>query len=872
MTSREIRNKFIQYFEALDHQAVPSSPVIPAADPTLLYTNAGMNQFKDVFLGREDRPYKRAVSVQKCIRAGGKHNDLELVGKTARHLTFFEMLGNFSFGDYFKEEAVHYAWHFFIGELSLPPDKLWVSVFEEDRESERIWREDIGIPAGRIYKMGEKDNFWSMGDVGPCGPCSEIGIDQGPEYGCGRPNCDVGCDCDRFLELWNLVFMQYNRDESGKLNPLPKPSVDTGMGLERISAVLQGVPSNFETDLLKPLIDHVQTISGVEYGGENRPSFRVIADHIRALVFAIVDGVVPSNEGRGYVLRRILRRASRHGRLIGIDSPFLHKLVPDVVGIMGDSYPEVKDGVEGAVKVIRGEEERFGLTLDQGLSLFDKVARELGDGKVIPGEKVFLLYDTFGFPPDLTASMAEERGLAVDVEGFEREMERQRTRAKGVREGYEKRDLKQLGLEPVVFAGYDTLVGKGKVQRIEVGGRETDEAGPDQEVALDLTSTSFYGESGGQLGDRGLLEGDGVSVEISDARVVSEGRIVHLGKVKSGSLRLGQEVESRVDGDRRAALMRSHTATHLLHYALRKVLGPHVKQSGSMVGPDRFRFDFTHYSSVSGEELLRVERTVQEKILSDSPVTKSVMPFTEAREKGALAFFGEKYGERVRVVDIDGYSMELCGGTHLSRTGEIGTMSIVAESSISAGIRRIEALVGLEAFNYGLEQRAYLEAVMALLKVPREKLTARVEELKEEVRRLQREIREATLARARDGLRIDVNDVVLVNEIPLLVRRVDVPDVDSLRRLADEVRDRLDSGVGVLGAVIEKKAMLIVTVSKDLVDGRGLKAQAIIKEIAGIVDGGGGGKPEMAQAGGKRWEKLDSALGAAEKVIRDLTG
>jgi len=872
MTSHEIRNKFIRYFETLDHQVITSSPVIPAEDPTILYTNAGMNQFKDVFLGLDKRPYNRAVSVQKCIRAGGKHNDLELVGKTARHLTFFEMLGNFSFGDYFKEEAIQYAWHFFIGELGLPPEKLWVSVFTEDSESEKIWKEGLGLPAERIYRMGEKDNFWSMGDVGPCGPCSEIGIDQGLEFGCDRPDCDVGCECDRYLELWNLVFMQYNRDESGKLNLLPKPSVDTGMGLERISSVMQGVPSNFETDLLMPLIDHIGTISGVEYRGENKSSFRVIADHIRALLFAIVDGVVPSNEGRGYVLRRILRRAARHGRLLGINSPFLNELVPDVVRVMGSSYPEVMEGVEGAVKVIRGEEERFGLTLDQGLSLFEKVVAELGHEKMIPGEKVFLLYDTFGFPPDLTAGMAEERGLGIDRDGFEREMERQRTRARGEKEGYEKQDLQELGLEPAVFVGYQNLAGKGKVQRIEVSEQEVDEAAPGEEVAVDLTSTSFYGESGGQVGDRGLLEAEDVVVEINETRVISEGRIVHSGKIKSGVLRVGQEVESRVDEDRRMALKRSHTATHLLHYALRKVLGAHVKQSGSMVSPDRFRFDFTHYSPVSREELLEVEKIVQDKILSNSPVTKSEMPIAEAKEKGALAFFGEKYGENVRVVDIDGYSVELCGGTHLSMTGEIGTIMTVSESSISAGIRRIEALVGIEAFKYGLEQKACLEDVLALLKVPREKITKRIEELKEEVRTLQRDMREYTLAKARDELKIDVKDVVLVNEIPLLVRKVDVPDIDSLRRLADEVRDKLETGVGVLGAVIEKKAMLIVTVSKNLIQEKGLGAPAIINEIAGLVGGRGGGKPEMAQAGGKNWEKLDSALGSAEKVIRNLTG
>jgi alanyl-tRNA synthetase len=871
MKSDDIRASFLKYFEKLDHQIVPSSPVVPAGDPTLLYTNAGMNQFKDVFLGIEKRPYRRAVSSQKCIRAGGKHNDLELVGKTSRHLTFFEMLGNFSFGDYFKKEAIEYGWRFLTEVLDLPDKDLWVSVFQEDEESEKIWKEKIGIPSNRIYKLGEKDNFWSMGDTGPCGPCSEIGIDQGPAFGCDRPDCDVGCECDRYLELWNLVFMQYNRGESGEMTPLPKPSVDTGLGLERIAAVLQGVPSNFDTDLLAPLIARVEEMAGVAYGGENELSFRVIADHIRALVFAIVDGVTPSNEGRGYVMRRILRRASRHGRLLDIREPFLYRLVDDVVGIMGSTYPELSEGSSGAENVIRGEEERFGQTLDQGLALFEKIRRDLGKKKAIPGDKVFQLYDTYGFPVDLTAAMAEEYDLSIDIQGFEKLMEEQKKRARGEKKAvYDRRDLRDLGLTPVDFLGYHALEGSGMVQRIERDGEPVEEARTGDIVTIDLTSTPFYGESGGQVGDSGYLRAREGSVRISDTQAPAEGRIVHIGKIEEGTLRVGEEVKAFVDRERRHGLMRSHTATHLLHYALKKVLGNHVKQSGSLVAPDRLRFDFNHYSPLTREELIEIGEIVQEKILEDFPISAQEMSFGEAREKGAIAIFGEKYGERVRVVDIAGFSRELCGGTHVARTGEIGLMIHLSESSISASARRIESLVGIEAFRHCLEQKTDLENIMTLLKVPRDRVISRIEELSNEIQALHRELKEISLSRAREELRIDAKDLQDVDGVPVFVRRVEVSDIDSLRRLADEIRNRFDSVVGVVGAVIEEKAMLVVTVTRDLVDRYGLDASMIIREIAKTVEGGGGGKAEMAQAGGRRWEKLDQALKSTSKCIEAM--
>jgi len=872
MTSQEIRDRFTRYFSELDHQVVPSSPVIPAGDPTLLYTNAGMNQFKDVFLGLEERPYRRAVSVQKCIRAGGKHNDLELVGKTSRHLTFFEMLGNFSFGDYFKEEAIRYAWRFLTMEVGLRPERMWVSVFREDEESGKIWQKVSSLPSGKIYRMGEKDNFWSMGDTGPCGPCTEIGIDRGPDFGCGRSGCDVGCDCDRYLELWNLVFMQYSRDGAGCLKALPRPAVDTGMGLERIAAVLQGAASNFDTDLIKPLINRIEEITGIAYDGDRSTSFRVIADHIRMMVFAIVDGVIPSNEGRGYVLRRILRRASRHGRLLDIHEPFLFGMVDEVVEIMGSAYPELLEGRQGARDIIQGEEERFGQTLDQGLAIFEEVVHELGGKRIIPGEKAFLLYDTYGFPLDLTVTMAEERGLDVDQRGFEKEMKAQQERARGARERQDLRSFRELGLKPVEFTGYKALEGKGKVQRIEDGNRPVESAGEGMEVSIDLTSTPFYGESGGQLGDTGTLAAEGVKVRVLDSRKVAEGRTIHLGRIEEGGLRLGMEVEARVDSERRSGMMRSHTATHLLHYALRKVLGRHVRQAGSLVACDRFRFDFIHYSQMSPGEILEVEKIVQEKILANCEVSTNVVTFAEAKESGALAFFGEKYGQSVRVVDIGSFSSELCGGTHVGRTGDIGLFLNLSEGSISSGVRRIEALVGLEAFRQVIGQRKLLEDLSTLVKVPPEGLVSRVKDMSEEIRALRREVRDFANANARMDLKIDVENVPRVDGAPLFVRRVDVPDVDSMRVLADESRDRLGSGIIVLGAVVEGKAVIIVTVSADLVGGRGLDASRIVKKLGCYVGGGGGGRPDMAQAGGRRSEKLDEALEKTEGIIRELTG
>ena len=872
MNGDEIRTRFLKYFEERGHRAVASSPVIPADDPTLLFTNAGMNQFKDLFLGLDKRQYNRAATVQKCIRAGGKHNDLELVGRTARHLTFFEMLGNFSVGDSFKEEAIEYAWRFLLDEVGLPEEKLWVSVYKEDDESEKIWKQKIGLPSDRIYKLGEKDNFWSMGDTGPCGPCTEMGIDQGSDFGCGQRDCDVGCECDRYLELWNLVFMQYDRESSGRLAPLPEPSVDTGMGLERLASVLQKVPSNFDTDLLAPLIRRIGEISGREYAGENVTSFRVIADHVRTLIFAIVDGIVPSNEARGYVLRRILRRASRHGRMIDIDGPFLYRLVGDLVEIMGHAYPELTEGSEGAKRIIKAEEERFGQTLDQGLILFEKMIADLGSSRVIPGDKAFLLYDTYGFPLDLTAAMAEEQGLLLDVEGFEKMMAHQREQARGEKKSYGRIDLQDLGIAPVEFTGYESLTGKGKVQRIEVKGEAVQSSRAGDQVAIDLTSTPFYGESGGQMGDSGTLKRDGLVIEVSCAKAVSVGRIVHIGRIEEGVLRTGDELSACVDEERRCGLRRSHTATHLLHYALREVLGGHIKQAGSLVGPDRLRFDFTHYSPVSSAELHEIESMVQQKIVSNGPVSITEMSYPAARKMGALAFFGEKYGERVRVVDVDGFSRELCGGTHVRSSGDIGMMVILSESSISAGTRRIEGLVGLEAYRFCADLRTSMNRAASLLKVPPENVARRIEELKNDVHVLEREIRELSLSKARDGMKIKEEDVELAGDIPLLVRRVEVGDVESLRALADDLRGRLDSGVGVLGAVLGGKAMLVVTVSRDLVEEKGLSASEIIGRIARVVGGRGGGRPEMAQAGGKDWEKLDEALESAGGVVREIRG
>lgn len=878
MTSNEIRRKFLDFFSGYDHKVVPSSSLIPVDDPTLLFTNAGMNQFKDVFLGKEKREYKRAASSQKCMRAGGKHNDLEIVGQTTRHQTFFEMLGNFSFGDYFKGEAIAYAWEFVTKTLGIPKDRLYATVYEEDEEAFEFWKKIDSALEGRILRFGEKDNFWSMGDVGPCGPCSEIHYDQGEEFSCG-PHCrGVECDCDRFSELWNLVFMQFNRDESGKMKPLPKPSVDTGAGLERLCAVMQGVHSNYDTDLLKPLVEKVVEISGKEYspGPEGMPH-RVVADHVRALSFCIADGGMPSNEGRGYVLRRILRRASYNGRLLGIHRPFMSELLDTLENIMADVYPELKGKGKIIENVLNAEEESFERTLDTGLELFEQVARKVEkSGKnVVPGEDAFKLYDTYGFPLDLTQIMAGKRAMIVDEKGFEVELERQRERSResalSTYEGFafHERFTASIGAEkipPTQFVGYESIETECTIVVA------FEDQNHNWQIALDRTP--FYPESGGQVGDDGLIVSDFNKYHVYNTRKTDRGVYVHYCQKEGNRPDLGP-ARAIVNADRRLATQRNHTATHLLHRALKKVLGEHVNQSGSLVAPDRLRFDFTHFKALTPDELLEIEKDVNRKILENLPVRpESQVPFEEAKKKGAVALFGEKYGEKVRVVRIEArdstpqnpeyYSQELCGGTHVNATGEIGQFRIVSESAIAAGIRRIEAVAGLTAFELMDKERGLLNNLSKTFKAPAEELESRVGKLLEEKKLLERELGKFKVGSCRAEAKelVDKAPFVEGTNSKVIAVKVEKKNREELLSLADAVREALTSGVATLASEINDSLALVTVVTDDLIKS-GIKAGEIVKEAAKVGGGSGGGKPHLAQAGVKDRSKWN--------IVRDRT-
>jgi len=877
---REVRGLFLDYFRRNDHEVVQSSSLIPAGDPTLLFTNAGMVQFKGVFVGEEKRGYKRAASSQKCLRVSGKHNDLENVGHTTRHHTFFEMLGNFSFGDYFKQEAIRFGWELLTGEYGLDPQRLWVSVYKEDDEAAEIWHKQIGIPEERIVRLGEKDNFWAMGDTGPCGPCSEIIYDQGPEFGCDRPDCGVECECGRYLELWNLVFMQFNRDADGKMTPLPAPSIDTGMGLERIAAVMQDKKSNFECDLIYPFIELTSDLSGVDYGdGElTDVSLRVVADHARAVAFLIADGVLPSNEGRGYVLRRIMRRAARHGIRLGLKDPFLYRVSGRVVELMGDVYPELVGRREVIARVTKGEEERFLKTLETGLKLLDEEIaklRERGED-TLPGEVAFKLYDTFGFPIDMTADILRESGLSLDEDGFGRSMARQRESSKRAWRGEERsestewhRSLVQRGVS-VEFTGYEASKGTGKIVAIGVDGVACDlaEVGGHAEVVCDRTP--FYGEMGGQVGDVGWLTGPGGKAEVMDTLHPIMGLIVHVVEVKEGVLRVGDEVELAVDEPRRRAIMRHHTATHLLHYALRRVLGEEAAQAGSVVSPERLRFDFNHYGAVSERELKKIEQIVNEKIMEDLPVSWEVMPIDEALARGAIALFGEKYAEQVRVVEVAGVSSELCGGTHLHRTGEIGSFRIVQESSVAAGIRRIEAVCGLAALKHDWQMEDILKKTAGLLKSSIPDLPDKAEKLIAQIKEKDKEIERIMAKAASAGVRDFSSEVATVSGFKVLSAKVDAPDAKSLRALLNQLKGQLKLDIVCLGAESNGKAMLAILVDDRLADR--VPASGIANEVAPIIGGGGGGKSDLAQAGGPSPERLDEALKKVVDVVAELIG
>jgi alanyl-tRNA synthetase len=874
MKSSEIRRAFLEFFGEKGHEAVKSASLIPRDDPTLLFTNAGMVPFKQVFLGLEKRGYKKAVSCQKSMRAGGKHSDLENVGHTSRHHTFFEMLGNFSFGDYFKREAIAFAWELLTGRYGLPADRLWATVYEDDDEAEALWREVVGLPAGRVVRLGAKDNFWQMADTGPCGPCSEILIDQGEEAGCGRPGCAVGCDCDRYLELWNLVFMQYDRDEHGNLAPLPSPSIDTGMGLERITAVMQGKLNNFDSDLFAEIISVISTLTGVPYGRspETDASIRVVADHARAAAFLLSDGLMPANDGRGYVLRRIIRRASRHARLLGAGEPVLHKTLDAVVSTMGEVYPELSEERERAEEVLRTEEERFARTLEQGMRILDDMldkVRKAGE-KTIPGGEVFRLYDTFGFPVDLVRDIALDSGLRVDEEGFSSAMEAQRERARASWVGEEE------GVAPIYhevlseagntgFVGYETTESESVIKAVIQDGRVVEEAGEGGEAEVVLDRTPFYGESGGQVGDTGAMRSDGLLLEVTGTKKPLEGLYVHQVRVKRGTLRVWDKVACSVDAERRKAIMRNHTATHLLQAALRAVLGEHVKQAGSLVEPGRLRFDFTHFSSVGPEELAAVEDIVNRNILENIHLEVEEKDMEDALASGAVALFGEKYGERVRIVSVPGVSRELCGGSHAGATGEIGLFVVASEGSVASGIRRIEALTGTGAYGLMKEQRRELGEIGAMLKAP-EHPAGRVSQLLAELKELQRERQKVRGEAMKDASADIVNEAETIEGVRVVSRRVDGLGQKDLRELADRVRDRLGSGVVVLASALDGQASLLAMVSRDLA-GR-FRAGEILKRVASASGGRGGGKPEMAQGGTKDIDKLDTALETVYDIVR----
>ena len=874
MTSAEIRRAFLNYFEKRGHRVVRSSSLVPKNDPTLLFTNAGMNQFKGVFLGEETRDYTRAVSSQKCVRAGGKHNDLENVGKTARHHTFFEMLGNFSFGEYFKEGAIEMGWDLLIRQWGLPKEKIWITIYLEDDEAFKLWRK-IGIPSERIVRMGKKDNFWAMGETGPCGPCSEIIIDQGEEVGCGQPHCQVGCECDRFLELWNLVFMQFNRDSSGALHPLAKPCIDTGMGLERISAILQGVKSNYETDLFKPLLKEIEVLCQKDYGEDPRYdiSMRVIADHARASTFLINDGVLPSNEGRGYVLRRIMRRAMRHGKILGMEGPFLDRISSKVVDLMKEAYPELRETETFVSKVIRNEEERFSETLDEGL----KILREELEGvkrsgkRVLSGEVAFRLYDTFGFPLDLTSEILQEEGMGFDEDGFRAQMEEQRKKSKqawqGIGEGKAKEVYRKLVSEgiKVDFTGYEELQSEAKILRLIKGNELVSSAEEGEEIEVVTEKTPFYGESGGQVGDRGVIFQEGFSLEVLDTIKPMEELAVHQVKVKRGIVRPGMEATLRVDSERRRATALNHTATHLLQAVLREVLGNHVHQAGSLVTPERLRFDFTHFTSIKEDELFRIEAMVNQKIRENLPVETKIMRVEDALQLGAMALFGEKYGERVRVVMVSDFSLELCGGTHTSRTGDIGLFKILSEAGVAAGVRRIEALTGEGAYRFIKEEERELKEIAFLLKSTPGELTVRVERMLQRQKELEREIQSFQDRSSHQELKALFSMVREVRGVKVLSARVDGKDVKRLREFVDQLKEMIGSGIVLLGSRIQDKVSLILGVTPDLT-GR-YKANEMIKKVSLHVQGTGGGRPDFAQAGGSDPHQLDEALKSIDELI-----
>jgi len=864
LTGNELRRKFLQFFAGKDHLILPSYPLIPENDPTLLLIGAGMAPFKPFFTGKMKPPHLRVATSQKCVRTG----DIENVGRTARHHTFFEMLGNFSFGDYFKKEAAAWAWEFVTEHLGLPPDKLWITIHTKDDEAFEVWHKHVGIPADRIVRL--EDNFWEIGP-GPCGPCSEIYVDLGPERGCGSPDCAVGCDCDRYLEIWNLVFTQYDRDEAGNYTPLAKKNIDTGAGLERIASVLQNKKSNFETDLLFPIIAYMEKVAGVKYGAAAKTdvSLKVIADHGRSMVVMIGDGILPANEGRGYVLRRILRRAVRHGRLLGVDKPFLAGVVDVVAAIFAEPYPDIADKRDYIKKAVQMEEERFNATLLQGLELLGKHIRDIraAGGRTLDGTAAFRLYDTFGFPRELTEEILAENELAMDKAAFDAAMTEQRERARAARTENERIALPDLAGVIAVPPAQDPGADSGRIAVLLKGGEIVPEVGDGEEAAVILSVTPFYAEGGGQVGDTGTIVAPLGKMRVTGVQKMPDGTVYHLGYIEEGVLKTGDAVKMAVDMARRQATARNHTATHLLHAALKQVLGSHVNQAGSFVGPDRLRFDFSHFAPVTAAELAEVERIVNRVVLDNLPVTVIETTQELAKEMGAVALFGEKYGRKVRVVIAGDFSKELCGGTHVNSSAEIGLFKIVSEASVGSGLRRIEALTGAGALEYVAGREEILAAAAAALKTRPEELAGKVEALLDDIKDLEQKLAGANTKLARLAVQELVAQGEKVGGLQVVAGRVDAGGMDDLRSVADMVRDRLADGVVILGAVSGDKVNFVAMATAGAV-ARGVHAGNIVKAAATVAGGGGGGRPDMAQAGGRQPGKIAEALAAAAATAK----
>ncbi|NWG14453.1 MAG: alanine--tRNA ligase [Acidobacteria bacterium] len=873
-SSDEIRDAFLKYFERNGHRIVPSSSLIPFNDPTLLFTNAGMNQFKDVFLGNEERPYRRATTSQKCMRVSGKHNDFRDVGHSTRHHTFFEMLGNFSFGDYFKSEAIRFAWELVTRDFGVDPARLWITVYQEDDEAWHCWRDEIGILSERILRLCEEDNFWAMGETGPCGPCSELHYDFGssplPDHG----DCDLTCSCGRWIEIWNLVFMQFNRDSDGKMTPLPSPSIDTGMGFERITTILQGKQNNYETDLFRPLLDEVSRIANLDYGAnpQDDVSMRIIADHARAAAFVIADGQYPGNDKRGYVIRKIMRRAAVHGKKLQVHEPFIYRVAGVVGDLMRRAYPELAATRDTIARVIKQEEEAFADTLDKGLRDFYDRARRLkaGGSKVLPGAEAFYLYDTRGLPLEIIEDLAQEYGLAVDEAGFQSALEEQRERA---RQDYLAGRVRQEVAE-TVFEGSSCFVGYGYqvpvhsvIVAILVGGERAESIASGQKGEIVLDSTPFYAESGGQVGDTGVLSGGGNKANVLDT-IYRGSAISHVVEVTAGELQVGDRIQAAVDLPRREATMRNHTATHLMHAALKQVLGPHVKQAGSLVAPDRLRFDFTHFAPLTAAEIEQIENEVNAQIWRNEPLVTQVMDLDHAMQSGAVALFGEKYQERVRVVEVPGFSKELCGGTHVPATGTIGMFKILSETGVAAGVRRIEALTGAAALARFRADAGILDEIQEQFRVTRQDVPALLEKMQGQIRELQRQIAQLRVEIVRAGLGDIVGQARRVRGVPVIAHVLPATDRVAMREIADDLKARLGSGIVVLGTPQDGKAALIAMVTRDLCER--IPAGKIIREIAPIVGGSGGGKPELAEAGGKDSSKLADAIERTYSVVEAL--